>query len=424
MRIAGLAVALLPIAFIASCDLAHLQRGYDKAKADYLAQGLPWKSSDMQSQVKEEENLFWSLKSAEEAMPDSGIHDRQAFWDKLAEGGPRPFYAPDLDWGQGRGKSYGYELSFGQRIDGAATLSVDLSNQGKKSESIRLLRSASSTLSTMKQVPSLIHLLCFNPRHLSYAALNCGSQSPGSPERLRDLAESIRPHCSPPNLREVLKGEAFDNLWLCRNLSKLGGWTSLLRVSGNPDRNFTDQLTRGKTFQTEGDVEGVVERSLATKKMVFWTGLYQRLKGVEPGSLDEIDLVAHSAEEALKDQSTSGRMLASGPDLMIWFCDWVRRDLARSRIVRAALLLQAAKAEGRELNSVQDLPKEDWRDPYDGQPIRVAWRDGRVRVWSVGPNGIDDLGVHLPEDQLTKDAKQPGDLVVSLPFQKGASAVW
>lgn len=423
-RLAGMGTALLPIAFIASCDVAHLHRGYDQAKADYLSQGLPWTPADMEREIGRENNLYWALKPAHDSFLAGKSLQARVFWSDLEKAGRRPYYDPVLDWGQGRGKSYSLDLFARQEISSAAGEAASLAVQNRWSEAMQLLSASSQTAITMRQAPSLTHQMCLTSRHTSYAALNCASQSPGNPQRLIELGEIIRPHCSPPSLREILKGEAMDNLWLYRNLRKLGGWTSLVGRFGNPDRNLTDQLTEGRTFRVAGDIEGVVERSLAAKKMAFWAGLFRRLQTVKAGSLDELNLVSSSAEDATVDRSPSGRLLSSGAEFLKYYCDWVRRDLARARVVRAAVLLQAAKAEGRQLKSVGDLPKADWRDPYDGQPLRVLWENGRVRVWSVGPDGSDNGGIFVPEDKLMTGKNPRGDLVVSLPFLKEAPALW
>jgi hypothetical protein len=40
------------------------------------------------------------------------------------------------------------------------------------------------------------------------------------------------------------------------------------------------------------------------------------------------------------------------------------------------------------------------KDPFDGEPLRYAAVDGGFRVYSVGPNGVDNGGEHESDAEI------------------------
>jgi len=90
--------------------------------------------------------------------------------------------------------------------------------------------------------------------------------------------------------------------------------------------------------------------------------------------------------------------------------------LAYRRCARVALAVALFTARtGARPAALSDLLAEDLPaiplDPWDGQPLRYA--DGRV--WSVGPDRVDDAGRPMAEDSYDG----PGDVVVTLPAPAG-----
>lgn len=67
-------------------------------------------------------------------------------------------------------------------------------------------------------------------------------------------------------------------------------------------------------------------------------------------------------------------------------CEVQMKVKASTRVFHAAALL-ATLPKGASLDA---LPKQDWSDPFTGNPLLVTWVDDKVTVTSVGPNGQDD----------------------------------
>ena len=67
-------------------------------------------------------------------------------------------------------------------------------------------------------------------------------------------------------------------------------------------------------------------------------------------------------------------------------CEVQMKVKASTRVFHAAALL-ATLPKGSSLDA---LPKQDWSDPFTGNPLLVKWIDDKVTVTSVGPNGQDD----------------------------------
>jgi type II secretion system protein G len=65
-----------------------------------------------------------------------------------------------------------------------------------------------------------------------------------------------------------------------------------------------------------------------------------------------------------------------------------------------------ARGNDRKINFIESVPDQTWVDPFrSNMPYRISISvdDDSVRVWSCGPNGVDDDGFFKPKDTPPKD---------------------
>lgn len=122
----------------------------------------------------------------------------------------------------------------------------------------------------------------------------------------------------------------------------------------------------------------------------------------------------HEEEGLLLAQAREGRSHLLSHMLMpaIFPCvhGFARAEAQRSLIRLGIALRRQRAATGAWPTLGADLPALRWpRDPFTGQPMPAALRDGGVVLWSVGSDLKDDQG--LVEQRKTSD---PGDVVLRI----------
>jgi hypothetical protein len=90
-----------------------------------------------------------------------------------------------------------------------------------------------------------------------------------------------------------------------------------------------------------------------------------------------------------------------------------RRIEAEAAAVQALIALaEYHRAHGALPETLTDAPT----DPFSGEPLRYA--KSPARVWSVGPDGVDNGGVLA----YSSDEKK-GDLIFTVPFVAAETSV-
>ena len=63
-------------------------------------------------------------------------------------------------------------------------------------------------------------------------------------------------------------------------------------------------------------------------------------------------------------------------------------------------------------NELEEIPK----DPFDGQPLRMAIVDGKWTVYSIGPDGVDDGGKLRAGWKTLRESQTATRVISSSPF--------
>ena len=114
-----------------------------------------------------------------------------------------------------------------------------------------------------------------------------------------------------------------------------------------------------------------------------------------------------------------GRSKLLLPLILFWLekqpKDMARGDAQRATAAIALAMCRYRATNGKYAEKLDDLVPDFLPfvpiDPFDGKPMRLTRADGKLVIYSIGPDGVDDAGT--PYDQTSRK----GDIIFELPVK-------
>lgn len=424
----GAAFAVLVVGVLLS-NFIMVSMEYDKAKREYLAVGLPFEVKDMVRNVPKEQNAatlfsqykhtstvasadpkFDSVKANKDELKKL-VEGRKVELDAAVEAAKLKHLDWRADWSQGTYMDLAQGMPLKSMIRDLAIRAEIKIIEGDKAGALSDFRAMCRISEMSSQEPTLIAMLvsCALRAMVCTYARKFGSYMLNDSEFLYSLSNELAAVQSGPDMVNAIKGEAYFSVWHLRNMKQLGGW---LKAISPPDDNMTelDEPKYTGPFAMDGEIKGIAAKAMAVKAFRFFTDLQTILKK-DQNWLTANPKITKRVNEAIKDESLSGRMLSFNVGIYEQILNAPAKNQATALATRASLMLMAFEAEGRGKLKISDL-QGDWLDPYTGKALLSAWSGNSLKVWSVGEDGKDDGGATTNPSGFGP----PLDIVAELPF--------
>ncbi len=195
------------------------------------------------------------------------------------------------------------------------------------------------------------------------------------------------------DLRRALRGEAFMGVTLTRNFNRMGGLKGLQSMSsGEPG-----PAPQPASLLRSGVPSGLIERGFMARVLQYWIQAF-KVMDEHPGDPVAVSTgLDRLAQDATKSKSASNTIVAV---LLPVFAQAGQAEVTGTATFRCKLAL--AKILRWRL-AHHRFPKDlveagvELKDPFSGRPLRYRASGDSVRVWSVGPNLVDDGGIARSE---------------------------
>lgn len=197
------------------------------------------------------------------------------------------------------------------------------------------------------------------------------------------------------DLTKPLQMEAFEQYWYIENVVAAGRMEEMFEYYSD----YTDQPEGMRDAMGEKLAKGHSIFALKSAVLDVWASVLREYK---PGQ-DERQLFEEATareEQAMARSSIveayfmiNAAVLGSLPD-----------SLDRARATRRCMLAALAVLEFYADNGSWPVAlPSSYIDPFDGEPLRYSHTPDGFRVWSIGPDGVDNLGVTREENEDESD---------------------
>lgn len=426
----GAAFAVLVVGVLLS-NFIMVSMGYDQAKKEYIAVGLPFEVKDMARSVPKEQNAaaffsqykhtstvasadpkFESVKANKDELKKL-VEGRKVELDAAVEGAKLKHLDWQGDWSQGTYMDLAQGMPLKSMIRDLAIRAEIKIIEGDKAGALSDFRTMCRISEMSSQEPTLIAMLvsCALRAMVCTYARKFGSYMLNDSEFLFSLSNELAAVQSGPDMVNAIRGEAYFSVWHLRNLKLLGGW---IKALSQPDEYFSEmeEPKYKGPFAPDGEIKGMAAKAMAVKTFKFYKDLYSVLKE-DQNWLTANPKISKRVNEASRDESLSGKLLSYSVGIYDRILNAPAKSQATVLTARASLMLMAFAAEGKGKLKINDLPGE-WLDPYTGKPLLSAWSGNALKVWSVGEDGKDDGGATTNPSGFGP----PWDIVAELPFGK------
>ena len=394
-------------------SMLHGAHDLDKALVVYRAKGLPWTASevDLDKPGPPEEDAGPKLRQALALIAKSGMTDSSHAMEIIEKdpGGAQAVvdrYVPALklaseatqlpranfpkDWDMGPDVLFP-ELAQTKTLVKLFTIRATLeARHGDSAASNRDLIDAWSISRLMGHEPNMIAMLVqVACRAIVFATAEREiTIFKDNPLALQSLGETLKKFTDEPEFSRGVRGEAYMGLALLRN-------ASLFRKRYGPGLSGSDQqqppLDTRQLVRT-GNPKGFAERLLGGKLIEAYVRMHD-IAERDAQNLPQLkaDLKAVD-DEYERDNGPSSFYRNLLAPVYNGVADALCTDRARKLATRALLEGVLKHAEGGAYpKSISEIPGT-WIDPYDGKPLRVKVSSDSFRVYSVGPDLVDDGG--------------------------------
>lgn len=220
------------------------------------------------------------------------------------------------------------------------------------------------------------------------------------PQALARLEEALAKTDHVLDPRNALRGEFYFSLSTIRNLEVFGGWKEL-----------GDSMDGGEPIEFDPDS---LQRTGLPKGMFA--------KAFASGFVEEWNIVFRSFEDAQEPprgwgKKTDDRSEAMGEKfkaseilVQILMPVFGRVDISLSQndanqeLTKALVRVVRFRAENGRLPESLEEAGAAFPDTFNnGNPIKAILTEDEVRIWSIGPNGVDDQGLPRHRDHKERD---------------------
>jgi hypothetical protein len=287
---------------------------------------------------------------------------------------------------------------------------------GDVATAVKYLRAAHGLSVLSGEEPNLISMLveiaCQAIVDRGYQ--NCAAILRTNPAALADLAKSYT-YVAKMDFGFHLRAEAYNGLAILRNVDQYGGPFGLIKSlnssGGDSDGNSMPKQLDPLKLRRDGIAPDIISRAFLDKQLRYWSSI--QTTGDKP---EEISKEMDRAEHQLADKHSFSNALSA-----ILMPIFSQAGIAIERM-RADQEVTAAFLEGMETHAktgaypkaIGDI-RGTWIDPFNGKPLKVKVSGESFRVYSVGPDGIDNGGLTQSE---TKRSDQY-DMAAAYPRIKG-----
>lgn len=215
--------------------------------------------------------------------------------------------------------------------------------------------------------------------HQVFSAIKFGLWTRPEDEKLRQtFREIIERMPEEQDLRLVVLPEAYLQYWIAENVVGTPRLERVFRDFGwSSDENSADRL---RSLQSP-----LSQRPCKDAVLELWTPVIK-----DYDQADELDRRAREIQQRAKVFDAFFSM--NPPGLM-----FNRSSLTTLQANKRCLIvaLDAFEECGRT-GAFPRMPRQNFQDPFDGQPLRYVSDGKSIKVWSIGRNKVDDGGVNDP----------------------------
>jgi hypothetical protein len=421
-------------------DIAQAAAQLDQAIADAKAAGLPWTAADMAPKppVKDSDNaapllgrckelierepvVIQGLKDLEKPQTYNDVQGMRAAITELKPllsvaraAADKPRCDFHRDWDEGPWLTFPEEVS-AKHI--ARLLSAEAVCEAADGDESGALKDLDRVFAMGRHVGSdpiligmLVDLAC--DAIVARAAERVAEQWHSEPERLERL-RAMLVRCGEPDIRYALKGESYMGVALLRNVHSLRQFNAIAKGgSGDPGDNESNyEAMKPKAFVRSGAPDTFFGRVMLCRNLQVWT----RFKH-ESGQTTDPMKVSKILGDLSEQESHMGWSHLANQILLPVFSQAgsavVRERATRVCTAGLAAVLAYKARHGRYPKTLAEAGVTDL-DPFDGKPLKLRIDGDGCRVYSVGPDGMDDGGVRRED---LKNASDKGwDVVASYP---------
>lgn len=398
-------------------DFPWAARELEAAVKEYRSLGLPWEAKDLEPQppLGPDENAAPLLKAVFDALqptPSTEPPALGAVSDALRDGATakerqaalapfRPLFK-DIeraleksrlslkhDWDEG------FDTAFPELAAGRSVVELLVTRAATKRDAGDFDGAAEDLMKAQK----LGRMLGQDPTLLAgLTSLACEALVLREVERLIEVSQKdpqgliaanrvLASPLPPDYLMHHLRGEMYSGVAYTRNLDRLGGWRAEFGVlSEEPVEDSRQSIVR------TGLPSGTIARGLLARYLQGWNAIFRDWKpGEDPMS------IAKRANALMQRDEAERRMSFHWNPLWLSTVVEAAPVYVRSETYRRCLqgLSRVVAYRSRTGRWPATLADADFNgiDPFDGKPLRMVVKGDQVRVYSVGPDGIDDGGV-------------------------------
>lgn len=230
------------------------------------------------------------------------------------------------------------------------------------------------------------------------------------PDALAQLAAVLAETDHRIDPRPALRGEFYYLLAIMRNLKQYGGLTGL----GQGTSGYGGVVLDPDNVRRSGLPSDMFARAFSAAIAEEWNALFRSFEGLdEPprGWGAGIDRRAKRMKERYKVSETYVQILM--PVFGKVDVTLTRNDVVQ-QLRKALVKVLRFRAENGHLPASLEEAGAAFPDVFnEGAQLQAILTEDEVRIWSIGPDGIDDLGV--PRDTVNRDRD---DLAVFWPATK------
>jgi hypothetical protein len=219
--------------------------------------------------------------------------------------------------------------------------------------------------------------------------------------RIKDLDRYIRllsEQSRPPDLLHALEGDMYMSVAFVRNLDHYGGLTAGLQALEELQGGFTHTLRVDPTKLKRDGVPASIEGQAAMARVLqAWTRVRREMASLEDNEVEMGKALDRIAEEENAKEGPSYAISSVMFPVFSSAADSVLKERAqRLALLKLAEALRHEAQTGRFPDSLSELGEVP-KDPFDGQPLRYIKDKRGIRVYSVGPDLIDNGGTGRSE---------------------------
>jgi hypothetical protein len=422
----GVPLAAVTVVFFRSkSEFAKVAAELPQAMAEAKAVGIPLKAEDLKPTppVTEAENAAPLIRAAAAALGSvkdgdkvealllgpsrrADLSDRELMT-KFAElarplslarqaaAKPRCDFGYDWDLGGSQGFT---ELTQVKNLLKLLCLRAEVEAQeGKSDDAIKDLAASFSLARHAGSTPTMISQLV----RVSCDAIAIASAEKvaealaDKPAELARLSKALTNTVRPASFKECLRGEVYFGLVAIRGLRSFG--EAQRAVEGNSGgEDALDRGDRETPPRPPAQPETVWAKAFTTRHLQAWTKAFKAF----PKGDDPVTAAKALSKVAAQVQAEPGLTNILNKVLFPVFeqaGEAFAKDVAQLRCIRALVqVLRWKAAHGRFPDTLEEMGPVAL-DPFDGKPLKYIVTTEGVKVYSLGPNLVDDGGLDRRE---------------------------